>query len=129
MGGELDVRTAYPQWDPHKHYLVTVLTYLKKIFYVKNFGEDAVANKEARDLWKNNPSEYKKRVQSCVDESQRSVFVNDPGCTTKFTEDNVCHQFLREEMNKHVKDPSSLSRSMILDMVNESRSKKQVTYA
>ena len=27
--GELDIRSAYPEWNPSKHYLVTVLTYLK----------------------------------------------------------------------------------------------------
>jgi hypothetical protein len=27
---ELDLQSAFPVWDPHKHYLVTVLTYLKK---------------------------------------------------------------------------------------------------
>jgi len=127
--GELDVRAAYPQWDPHKHYLVTVLTYLKKIFYVKNFGDDALANREARDLARSNPSAYKKKVQSCVNESQRSVFVNDPGCTTRFAEDDICHRVLREMMGKHAKDPSGFSRSMILDMVNEAREKGQVTYA
>lgn len=29
--GELDIRSTYPSWDPHRHYLVTVLTYLKKV--------------------------------------------------------------------------------------------------
>jgi len=128
--GELDVRAAYPVWDPHKHYLVTILTYLKKIFYVKNFGDDAVANKEARDLWKNDPAAYKKKVESCVNESQRSVFVNDPGSTTKFAENNKCHQILRDMLKNHTKDPSALSRSMVLDMVNEGRTKgEEVDYA
>ena len=127
--GELDVKSAYPQWDPHKHYLVTVLTYLKKIFYVKSFGDEAVANKEARDLARNNPDAYKKKVESCVNESQRSVFVNDPGCTTKFTEDDLCHQVLRDMMSKHTKDPTRLSRSMILDMIGEAKEKGQINYA
>lgn len=127
--GELDVRTAYPQWDPHKHYLVTVLTYLKKIFYVKNFGDDAIANKEARDLSRSKPAAYKKKVESCVNQSQRSVFINDPGCTTKFTEDDVCHRVLREMLGNYTKDPSGLSRSMVLDLVTEARKKGQVTYA
>ena len=32
--GELDIRSAYPEWNPSKHYLVTVLTYLKVSFWV-----------------------------------------------------------------------------------------------
>ena len=42
--GELDIRSAYPEWNPSKHYLVTVLTYLKVSFWVvvvfciHNFG-------------------------------------------------------------------------------------------
>ncbi|KAH8085116.1 hypothetical protein JL720_7841 [Aureococcus anophagefferens] len=28
--GELDVKFAYPEWDPAKHYVVTVLTFLKR---------------------------------------------------------------------------------------------------
>ncbi|KAH8085120.1 hypothetical protein JL720_7845 [Aureococcus anophagefferens] len=32
--GELDVKFAYPEWDPAKHYVVTVLT-PQKIFYIR----------------------------------------------------------------------------------------------
>lgn len=117
--GELDVRSAYPTWDPHRHYLVTVLTYLKKIFYMKTFGKDAVANKEARDLARKDPAAYRKKVESCVRESQKSVFVNDPGCTAKFTEDEICHQVLRDLMMKNLKDPSQMTRKVILEMVDE----------
>ena len=29
------MRAFYPTWDPETHYIVTVLTLLKKIFYMK----------------------------------------------------------------------------------------------
>ena len=66
---------------------MTVLTYLKKIFYMKTFpsGTAAVANPEARDLATSDQAAYRKKVDACVRESQKSVFVNDPGCT-----DQVC---------------------------------------
>jgi len=127
--GELDVRSAYPTWDPHKHYLVTVLTHLKKIFYVKNFGDEAVANKEARDLTRSNPAQYFKKVQNCVNESQMAVYQNDDGCTTKFMVDDASHSVLRELMKKHVKDHAGLKMNTILDMVTEAGKQMQVNYA
>lgn len=33
--GELDLKGAYPEWDPDRHFVVTVLTFVKKIFYMK----------------------------------------------------------------------------------------------
>jgi|EP00978_Attheya_sp_CCMP212_P034647 ubiquitin-protein ligase len=118
--GELDVKVAYPAWDPHKHYLVTVLTYLKKIFYMKSFGDEAVANKEARDLFRSNPKEYRKKVESCVRDSQKSVFVNDPGCTAKFTEDQGAHKVLRDMLKQKIQDPQQLTRKNILTLIDES---------
>mmetsp|Transcript_19154 Transcript_19154/g.55706 ORF Transcript_19154/g.55706 Transcript_19154/m.55706 type:complete len:252 (-) Transcript_19154:1337-2092(-) len=119
--GELDVRAAYPTWDPHRHYLVTVLTYLKKIFYMKGFGEEARANPEARNLARSRPSAYRKKVEACVKESQRSVFMNEPDCTAKFSEDEVCHQVLRGLMKERLKDPATMTRAQILEMVSEAK--------
>lgn len=118
--GELDVRAAYPTWDPHKHYLVTVLTYLKKIFYMKTFGEDATANSEARDLAKRDPAAYKRKVENCVKESQKLVFVNDAGCTAKFMEDKTEYQILRDLIRSQISEVGSLNRAVIMDMVKQS---------
>ena len=71
--GELDIQTAYPVWDPSRHYLVPVLTYLKKIFYSKNFS-DAKANPEAKALSETEPEAYRKRVDECVKESQETMY-------------------------------------------------------
>jgi len=118
--GELDIQSAYPSWDPHKHYLVTVLTHLKKIFYMKSFGLDAKENVEARELAQNNPGKYEEKVNFCVKESQRLVYVNDPGCTTKFTEDASSHKILRELLfKKIINSASSMTRSHILDIVED----------
>ena len=37
--GELNIKIRYPNWDPQKHYLISLLTHLKKIFYVKSFDK------------------------------------------------------------------------------------------
>ena len=115
--GELDISVAYPNWDPHKHYLVTVLTYLKKIFYLKTIGDDAVANIEARDLSRSDPKAYRGKIQQCVRESQRCVYMNEPNCTVHFSEENACHHVLRDMMNEKITDPHSISRAQILECV------------
>ena len=35
-GGLLDLKSSYPKWDPTAHFMVTALTFLKKIFYLKD---------------------------------------------------------------------------------------------
>ena len=37
--GELDIPVAFPEWNPNKHFLPTVVTYLKRIFYVKYYKD------------------------------------------------------------------------------------------
>jgi len=136
--GELDVVTSYPTWDPSKHYLVTVLTFLKKIFYAKTFDE-AKANPEAKQLFTENIAEYRKKVDECVRESQKNVFVNSPQhgtvtpqspssttsesggtiCTAKFTEEQLSHRVLRDLLKANVKDPSQVSKQAILTMIDK----------
>lgn len=114
--GELDIRTAYPQWDPSRHYLVTILTFLKKIFYAKAF-DDAKANEEAKALFQANAEEYRKMVEACVSESQKNVFVNEDGCTARFTEEHVAHQVLRELLKKTIGQPTQVTKDAILALV------------
>ena len=86
--GEVDLAVAYPQWDSSKHYLVTVMTYIKRIFYLKDYNEGdelRYPNQEALKLLKSDPEGYRRRVSECVRESQRSVFLNDPGCTVSLS--------------------------------------------
>lgn len=115
--GELDLSAVYPSWDPHRHYLVTVLTFLKKIFYMKSYGDEATANVEARDLSRSNPKEYRKMVEKCVRESQRGVYINEPGTSLMFKEENECHIALKMLMNDRLKDPTTVSRGVVLECV------------
>ena len=67
--GELDVKFAYPEWDPAKHYVVTVLTFLKKIFYIKDGFEGYDA------------PEFLREVEACVRASgdRGALFDGDAG--------------------------------------------------
>ena len=53
-GGVLDLKSSYPTWDPTKHFMVTVLALVKKIFYLKDedlAGYQYPANPEAKRLF------------------------------------------------------------------------------
>lgn len=116
--GMLDIVSAYPVWDPSKHYLVTVLTFLKKIFYAKSF-DDAVANQEAVELQATNMAAYRAAVDACVRESQRQVFQNDEASTAVFTEEELGHRVLRDLLKQNVKDPAQVSKQAILSMIDK----------
>jgi ubiquitin-protein ligase len=116
--GELDIKTAYPKWDPSKHYLVTVLTFTKKIFYAKSF-DDAKANLEAKQMTKTDPAAYRKRVDACVGESQKAAFANSDGTTAKFTEEILGHRVLRDLLKANVREPSQVSKQAVLSMIEK----------
>jgi ubiquitin-protein ligase len=117
--GQLDITTAYPRWDPSKHYLVTVLTFLKKIFYAKTF-DDAIANPEAREQAQHDAATYRKNVDACVRESQKQVFVNlDDESTARFTEEELSHRVLRDLLKGNVRDPAHVSRQSVLSMIDK----------
>jgi len=118
--GELDVQSAYPTWDPSRHYLVTVLTYLKKIFYSKNFA-DAKANPGARELAETDPQAYKKKVEKCVHESQKRVYVNQKGSTSRFTEEEVAHRVLRDLLKHHIRNDSQVTKQTVLAQIDKAR--------
>jgi ubiquitin-protein ligase len=116
--GLLDISAAYPDWDPSRHYLVTVLTFLKKIFYAKTFA-DAVANKEAKTLQQTDAVAYRAKVDACVRESQRQVFVNDTDSTAVFTEEELGHRVLKDLLKQNVSDPTQVSKHAILSMIDK----------
>jgi ubiquitin-protein ligase len=116
--GKLDITSAYPNWDPTKHYLVTVLTFLKKIFYAKTF-QDANANAEARKLAETEPAVYRQKVDECVRQSQKDVYDNAPDTLAKFTEEQLSHRVLRDLLKANVKDPAQVSKNALLSMISK----------
>ena len=100
--GEVDLKIPYPEWIPHKHFLVTALTYIKKIFYIKDFSdlsEEAklkLPNQDAYNKFLNDQGGYRRRVAECVKEAQRSTYTSIPGSTIRFTEETMNHQIMRD---------------------------------
>ncbi len=51
--GKLDLKVdeVLREWQPERHFIVTAITFLKKIFYMKSFANfESVANEDARSL-------------------------------------------------------------------------------
>lgn len=50
---ELDLKPKFPEWDPELHYMVAVLSYLKSIFFIKDFPQigGSIANPAALELY------------------------------------------------------------------------------
>mmetsp|Transcript_2725 Transcript_2725/g.6379 ORF Transcript_2725/g.6379 Transcript_2725/m.6379 type:complete len:227 (-) Transcript_2725:256-936(-) len=118
--GSLDLKSAYAKWDPSRHYLVTVLTYLKKIFYAKNFA-DAKANVAAKELAEKEPESFRKKIDACVRESQKNMYTNDPDSTAKFTEEQVSHRVLRDLLKHHIRNESQVTKQSVLAQIDKAR--------
>ncbi|CAJ1953639.1 unnamed protein product [Cylindrotheca closterium] len=118
--GALDIKSAYANWDPSRHYLVTVLTYLKKIFYSKNFA-DAKANVTAKELAEKDPEAFRKKIDSCVRESQKNMYTNDEDSTAKFTEEQVSHRVLRDLLKHHIRNESQVTKQAVLAQIDKAR--------
>ena len=101
--GALDVRAGFAgevRWDPQRHYIVHVLTFLKKIFYEKEFGRyGSIANREALALHaRADKGEYMRRVEACVRASAEGVYEAEPGSTMRFSKPRKSHAQLRASM-------------------------------
>lgn len=118
--GILDIKTAYPSWDPARHYLVTVLTFLKKIFYAKTFDE-AFANLEAKELAQTNPTVFTTKINQCVQESQKAIYssIDENESTLRFSEESLGHRVLRDLLKETIDDPNTISKNLILTMVEK----------
>lgn len=116
--GELDIKSTYPRWDPSRHYLVTILTFLKKIFYAKSF-EDAKANPKARTMSMKDPALFRQKVDECVRESQKDVFHNAEDSNLRFTDEELSHQVLRDLLKANIRDVNQISKQAVLAMIDK----------
>ncbi|CAE7603142.1 unnamed protein product, partial [Symbiodinium microadriaticum] len=87
-------------WNPKKHFLISVLVFLKKIFYMKSYDEyENVPNSTARDMFNSNKEEYMNRAASCVEASLSRVYEAQPaGSTLTFTEPKQVHDDVRNRV-------------------------------
>lgn len=99
--GRLDLRLdeVCREWNPEKHFIVTALTFLKKIFYMKSFRQfNSVPNENARQLLENDKEEYLRRIELCVQESLQRAHETQPESTLVFTEPKPAHEILRRQI-------------------------------
>ncbi|CCI43186.1 unnamed protein product [Albugo candida] len=96
---KLDLKAKFPEWDPELHYMVAALTFLKSIFYMKEFPEilDNVANPNALKLFHDELETYVTNVERCVSGSLESVFDDEPNSSIRFTRPIPAHENLRKE--------------------------------
>ena len=97
---------------------MTVLTFLKKIFYAKSF-EDAKANPEARALSMKEPAAYRQKVDECVRESQKDVYHNAEESNLRFTDEQLSHQVLRDLLKANIRDVNQISKQAVLAMIDK----------
>ena len=116
--GALDMSPKFRTWTAGKDYIVLVLSYVKKIFYLKDFsaygrrasgaGADGDArrtalrgtafNEDARDLYARDRERFIDEVERCVQESIEKQYVNEPGSSLRFTEYKPQHGAFRERI-------------------------------
>ncbi|GAB9467101.1 hypothetical protein Gpo141_00004460 [Globisporangium polare] len=107
---ELDLKPKFPEWDPELHYMVAVLSYLKSIFFIKDFPQisGSIANPAALELFRQkDDNAYIARAERCVEESLENVYNNEQGSTIRFTKHNPAHDNLRKELFAQLDTPAS----------------------
>ncbi len=62
--GILDLGMHIPYWDPQKHQMITALTVIKNVFYMKDFTKlSSVENSGSLHLLENDPEAFSRNVQ------------------------------------------------------------------
>eukprot|EP00599_Poterioochromonas_sp_BG-1_P007186 CAMPEP_0173150474 /NCGR_PEP_ID=MMETSP1105-20130129/10986_1 /TAXON_ID=2985 /ORGANISM="Ochromonas sp., Strain BG-1" /LENGTH=237 /DNA_ID=CAMNT_0014065625 /DNA_START=66 /DNA_END=782 /DNA_ORIENTATION=+ len=88
------------EWNPDKHRLVAVVTFVKKIFFLKSYDDYAkVINEEARQLFNDDKEEFLSKVAQTVEDSLTRVY--DTISTSNplvFTEPKPAHEELVKEI-------------------------------
>ena len=77
--GELDLKSTYPTWDPSIHFMITVLTFIKRIFYLKDpdlesYDDHVCYNIAAKRLFLSDKVEFRRHSQKLVLRSQEAAY-------------------------------------------------------
>ncbi|KAH8085104.1 hypothetical protein JL720_7826 [Aureococcus anophagefferens] len=81
--GELDVKFAYPEWDPAKHYVVTVLTFLRRSSTSGRLeGYEAPKNAAAARAYADDAPEFLREVAPASARDRAALFDGDAGDPT-----------------------------------------------
>lgn len=101
--GELDLKvntSQFAEWNPENCFLVTVLIFLKKIFYMKSYDTfERLPNEEARQLFGSDEGEFLQRVAHEVEESLRRIYDEKHQVgPIQFSEPKPAHDFIRDKI-------------------------------
>jgi len=93
--GELDLSSQFPRWRDGRDYLVFVLVFIKKIFYLKSYDIKEAPNPEAVELYRRGnekKSEFVARINECVQMSLDSMHEQEPESSLCFGEPLPVHK-------------------------------------
>ena len=145
---ELDLTGAFPTWDPTRHYLITALTYLKKIFYLKSYNigttpdntdflgnnSDNITlphfpNMAAIEL-QGDPAAFRQAIVDNVNKSQQSVYENasaDGSQSFTFSKAEAgAHDLLKSMLySKGGEEGERIGAEGVLDCVKEAQVKSR----
>eukprot|EP00596_Hydrurales_sp_CCMP1899_P007514 CAMPEP_0119043694 /NCGR_PEP_ID=MMETSP1177-20130426/24957_1 /TAXON_ID=2985 /ORGANISM="Ochromonas sp, Strain CCMP1899" /LENGTH=188 /DNA_ID=CAMNT_0007012373 /DNA_START=270 /DNA_END=836 /DNA_ORIENTATION=- len=96
--GELDlhIEESLKEWLPDKHFCVTALIFLKKIFYMKSYEHfSSVGDEDARRLFDSDKEAFLRNVHIVVKDSLlRQHDTQGPECTLQFSESVPAHNIV-----------------------------------
>ena len=105
VSGELNLRVeeSLREWVPGKHFILTALVFLKKIFYLKSydhFDDTLVANETARQQFNHEPSIFLSNVQESVKESLQRIYTEPDSttCMLRFSAPIPAHDVIKESI-------------------------------
>ena len=104
ISGELNLRVedSIKEWVPSKHFCLTALVFLKKIFYLKSYDQfesSLVANESARQQFNNEPSMFLSNVQESVKDSLQRIYTEpEPTCMIRFSAPIPAHDVIKESI-------------------------------
>jgi hypothetical protein len=120
--GLLDLKAAYPAWDSQAHFMVTALTFVKTIFYLKD--EDLAeyrarpANAASAHAFVHDKPQYLASAANDAALSQAEVYDNRLGSPIAFQPPNPKHAAVRE-LVVDSDDHAVRSSSFILEILKQ----------
>lgn len=84
--GSFDISREFPDWTSRRHFLFTVLAYVKKVFYHLDLCTTRPPlNPEAFALYSSNTQAFITKAEECVKKSTENVYDNPEGSSIKFS--------------------------------------------
>ena len=77
--GLLNLNVQFDPWKPTEHFIHTILTYIKKIFYYKEywFVKENALNQIACELCDSDPESFMKNLDACLENQNTKLYDNE----------------------------------------------------